>query len=93
MVGIYLNTFNLGVLGFWGNAAFREFVREVFHKCVVGLHYGPECFHRQLIIRRNVDELDVLQLKQILFFGENLPEEVFIVHRVRRQVKLHCGIG
>jgi len=29
-----------------------------------------------------VDELDVLQLKQILFFGENLPEEVFVVHRV-----------
>ena len=68
----------------------RKSVREITHDSSVFLELGKEILHRQLVVFRNVDLLDVAHLEQLLVLGKNLTQEVFGDHGVRRQIPLDC---
>ena len=43
---------------------------------------------RQLVVVRDIYHLDLLHLKKLLFFSQNLLEEIFVHTEIRRYVEL-----
>ena len=65
-----------------------EVVREVLSESRVLREGRPELFDAQLIISGHMDGGDGLLLEQLLLFGKDLLEEVFVDVANRRHVVL-----
>ena len=71
------------------HAALRQLLREVPHELLVRLEHRPQFDHGELVELRHGDPFDLVQTQKRLLVREDLFEEVFVEHPVRRQVQLH----
>ena len=74
-----------------GQSPLRQIAWEEPHEAHVVLHHGPKLGHSQLIVERNADATDFVQLQKLLLFSQDFFEEVSVHHVLGRQVQLHCA--
>ena len=70
-------------------AALRKMIREVLRQLWVVFHERIDVFDGKLVVDWHVDVADLVDFEQLFQPAEDLLEEVFIEHRVRRHIKLH----
>ena len=63
-----------------GDAALAHLVREVSHELFIGLKHWPEPEHRDLVVKRHMDTLDIVEMQEGLLFCQDLLEEVLVDH-------------
>ena len=67
----------------------RVAVREVLGELGVALYVRPQCLHRELIVVRDCDMLDICLLHQLLFARKNVLQEVLVDAVSLREVVLN----
>ena len=67
----------------------RKSVREILHKPLVLLLYGPQIYDSKLLIHRNVDKADLGNWHQLLFISQHLLEEVLMKHFLIGKIELY----
>ena len=76
------------ILSRWAFALWEDIWKVLPNIFVIG-ELWPDILHGQLIIMRDLDEVDFLLPEQLLLLCEYLLEEVFIDSMCRWQVELH----
>ena len=69
--------------------SFREGVRHELHELAVLTHLRPKVLDTELVVVRHVDAPHLVHPQQAFLPVEDLLEEIFVDHSVRRHFKLH----
>ena len=70
-------------------AVVRQLVGEVLLELWELLELRVEAPDTELIVERNLDELDLLERKEPLLVGEHQAQHIFVEHAWWRDVQLH----
>jgi hypothetical protein len=66
-----------------------DLIREVYADLRVFQHLSLQVLHRELLIFRNYDLLDLTLTEQLFLISQHLLDEVFVNSSDRRHVVLH----